>query len=49
MMTEFTIEFEVKSRKTGKFGNPEKTIAEFNGNIADGMKLLEDIRKKMGL
>jgi len=48
-MTEFTIEFEVKSRKTGKYGDPEKVIVEFDGNLAEGLQLLEMIRKKTGL
>jgi len=49
MMTEFTIEFEVKSRKTGKYGDPERVIAEFDGNLADGLQLLDMIKKKTGL
>jgi hypothetical protein len=49
MIAEFTIEFEVKSRKTGKYGDPEKTILEFDGTLTDGLKTLEEIRKKMGI
>ena len=48
MMNEFTIEFEVKStvRKENEYIKP---IAEFHGNLEDGLKLLEQIQKKLGL
>jgi hypothetical protein len=49
MMQEFTIEFEVKSRRSGKFGDPEKVLVEYNGNLENGLKLLDNIKKKIGV